>query len=183
MSGRPQIARVLLGLLYVSLIVGLFVLDVEPEQGRAWMRESGLWGLLAFVVAFSLLQPLGMASHLFVVSAALVWDPALALCASWIGALGAGSVAFGFARYVGHDWVQARMPDRLRRWDERLARRGFRTVLIMRLMLFTFGPMQLMFGVSRVRYWPFLAASAIGLLPMLAAETFLGGSIVAWILG
>lgn len=172
-----------MGLVYLALIIALLVLDIDPTEGRAWLLESGAWGFLAYVAAFSLLQPVGLASHLFVVTAALVWDPWVALALSWLGALGAGSVAFGFARYVGREWVQRRMPPRLRRWDERLAERGFRTVLVMRLLLFTFGPMQLLFGVSRVRYAPFLVASAVGLVPMLAAETWLGGSVVAWALG
>ncbi|MCA9709690.1 MAG: TVP38/TMEM64 family protein, partial [Myxococcales bacterium] len=119
----PSRARVVLAFVYVALIVGLLVLDVDPEQGRAWLLESGAWGLLAYVVAFTLLQPVGMASHLFVVTAALVWSPWVALMASWVGALGAGTVAFGFARYVGREWVQRRMPPKLRGWDERLAAR------------------------------------------------------------
>lgn len=180
---RPRPLRLMLGLVYVTLIVGLFALDVDPIAGREWIRASGPVGLVAFVVAFSLLQPVGMASHLFIVSAAVIWEPPVALMASWLGALGASSVAFGFARYVGRDWVQARMPQRLRKYDEGLAQRGFRTVLVMRLLLFTFGPMQLLFGVSRVRFAPFLAASAIGLLPMMVAETLLGGTVVEWLLG
>lgn len=180
---RPSRARFLLGLVYLSLLVALLVLDVDPQRGRAWLLESGAWGLLAYAAAFSLLQPVGLASHLFVVTAALVWSPWIALGASWVGALGAGTVAFAFARYVGRDWVQQRMPAKLRGWDERLAAQGFRTVLVMRLLLFTFGPMQLLFGVSRVRYGPFVAASALGLVPMLAAETWLGGNVVAWLMG
>jgi uncharacterized membrane protein YdjX (TVP38/TMEM64 family) len=56
-------------------------------------------------------------------------------------------------------------------------------VLAMRLLLFTFGPMQLMFGVSRVRFVPFVLASAIGLLPMIAIESFVGAGVVDWLFG
>jgi len=182
-SARPAALRALLVLVYAALIGGLLLLDIDPEQGRAWLRASGGWGLLAFVAAFALLQPVGAASHLFIVSAALVWDPGVALVASWVGALAAGSVAFGFARTVGRDWVQRRLPPKLAGWDARLAKNGFRTVVLMRLLLFTFGPMQLLFGVSRVRYGSFLAASALGLLPMIAVETLLGSTAVTWLWG
>ncbi|MCX4240073.1 TVP38/TMEM64 family protein [Paraliomyxa miuraensis] len=177
----PRRARLLVGLLYLALFCVVVALDVSAAEGQAWLRQAGGWGLLAFVIAFALLQPLGMASHLFVVVAALVWSPWVALSTSWIGALAAGCVAFGFSRYVAREFVQARLPGKLRPWDERLATRGFRTVLTMRLLLFTFGPMQLMFGVSRVRFASFVAGSALGLLPMLAVETFVGGSVVEWI--
>ena len=178
---RPPRTRLWLGSFYVLLVVALLVLDLDAAEGQAWLQDAGAWGLLAFVAAFALLQPVGVASHLFVVTAALVWPPWVAFGASWTGALGAGCVAFAFARFVGREWVQARLPPRLRVWDERLATRGFRTVLTMRLLLFTFGPMQLMFGVSRVRFVAFVAGSALGLLPMLVAETWVGGSVVAWL--
>lgn len=177
----PSRARLLLGLVYVALAVALVTLDVDVEEGQAWLRHAGAWGIVAFVVAFAVLQPLGVAAHVFIVAAALVWTPWVALLASWSGAVLAGCVAFGFARYVGREWVQARLPPKLRVWDLRLAERGFRTVLTMRLLLFTFGPMQLMFGVSRVRFATFVLASALGLLPMIAAETWVGGSVVQWL--
>lgn len=178
---RPAPARLLLGLVYVLLIVALLGLDLDVAESQAWLRHAGWWGLAAFVVAFALLQPLGLAAHVFIVTAAIIWPPWVAMLASWSGAVLAGCVAFGFARYVGRQWVQQRLPAKLHGWNERLAERGFRTVLTMRLLLFTFGPMQLMFGVSRVRFWAFVAGSAIGLLPMIAAETWIGGSVVAWL--
>ena len=173
--------RLLLGLVYAALVVALVMLDVDVAEGQAWLRHAGGWGIAAFVVAFALLQPLGVAAHVFIVLAAVVWAPWVALLASWSGAILAGCVAFAFARYVGRQWVQDRLPPRLRAWDERLTERGFRTVLTMRLLLFTFGPMQLMFGVSRVGFVAFVAGSALGLLPMIAAETWVGGSVVAWL--
>lgn len=174
-------ARLLLLLVYAALVGLLLVLDIDVVAGQAWLRAAGVWGVLAFVVAFALLQPLGVAAHVFIVMAAVIWPPWVALGASWSGAVVAGCVAFAFARTVGRQWVQQRLPPRLRVWDERLAQRGFRTVLTMRLLLFTFGPMQLMFGVSRVGFWAFVAGSALGLLPMIAAETWLGGSVVQWL--
>lgn len=178
---KPSRARLLLGLVYVALVVTVIVADVDVAQAQAWLRGAGPWGLVAFVAAFALLQPLGVAAHVFIVAAALVWPPWVALVASWTGAVLAGCVAFWFARTVGHAWVQARLPPTLRAWDERLAQRGFRSVVTLRLLLFTFGPMQLMLGVSRVRVVAFVAGSAVGLLPMIAAETWIGGSLVQWL--
>ncbi len=182
MSTSPR-ARLLLVLLYVVLIVTVFSLDLDLQEVRTQLRASGPWGPLLFIAAFAALQPLGVASHAFVVSAALVWDPWVALPISWAGAVAAGCAAFGFARLVGREWVQQRLPAKLEGYDERLATHGFRTVLVLRLLLFTFGPMQWLFGVSRVRFWPFLFASMIGLVPLLAVETWLGGNLVAWLFG
>lgn len=177
---RHRIIRVVVGLALLAAVIGVLVSGVfeglSPESIRARLLESGPWGPLAFVLAFALLQPFGAAAHVFIVGSSLVWPPVVAFVLSWVGALAAGCVAFVFARYMGRSWVQPRLPDRLAAYDARLAERGFRTVLIMRLLLFTFGPMQLMFGVSRVRFVPFLLASAVGLMPMIAVEIGLGAS-------
>ncbi|MBL4687599.1 MAG: TVP38/TMEM64 family protein [Nannocystaceae bacterium] len=190
MDGSPRthrIVRVVIGVALLAAAVGVVVSGaykgVSPESIRAALLDSDPWGPLLFVAAFALLQPFGFASHVFVIGASLVWSPWVALGLSWAGAVGAGCVAFGFARYMGRGWVQKRLPDKLAHYDERLANHGFRTVLIMRLMLYTFGPMQLMFGVSRVRFVPFVFGSALGLIPMLAIETWLGGNVVDWFFG
>lgn len=155
--------------------------DLSPAELKQVLLDSGPWGPIGFVVAFSLLQPLGFAAHVFIISGSLVWGPLVGFSLSWLGALGAGAAAYWFARYMGRAWVQSKMPAKLLKFDERLAKNGFRTVLVMRLMLFTFGPMQLMLGVSSVRFWPFMAASAIGLVPMLALESWLGSGVVTWL--
>lgn len=184
---RRRWLRFFLGL---SILGGLIALvlsgvteDLSPASIRAHLLGSGAWGPVLFVLAFAALQPFGLSAHVFIVGAALVWPPLVALGLSWLGAVAAGCTSFGFARFMGREWVQARLPERVRRYDERLATRGFETVLVMRLLLFTFGPMQLMFGVSRVRFVPFVLASAIGLLPMVAVESFVGAGVIDWLFG
>lgn len=185
----PRKSRVPIKLILVVVFVGAAIAlfasglhrDIDPEQVRQWLTHSGPWGPIVFLLAFALLQPLGVASHLFILSAAAVWHPAFAFGLSWLGAIGGGCTAFFFARYVGRGWVQDRMPKRLQGYDDRLETRGFRTVLGLRLLLFTFGPLQLMLGVSRVRFGAFVAGTAIGIAPMVAFETFVGGSIIGWV--
>ena len=184
---RHRIIRFSLGLALlggIAWVVASGAYDgLKPDAIRTMLLESGPWGPLVFVLAFAALQPFGFAAHVFIIGASLVWPPAISFLLSWLGAISAGCVAFGFARYMGREWVQKRLPDKLAKYDERLANHGFRTVVIMRLLLFTFGPMQFMFGVSRVRFVPFVLGSAVGLIPMLAAETWLGSNVVAWWIG
>jgi uncharacterized membrane protein YdjX (TVP38/TMEM64 family) len=173
------------GVLLLAAIIALLssgaLSGLSAEEMKAQLLASGPWGPIGFVIAFGLLQPLGLSSHLFIVAAALVWGPVLGMSLSWLGILVGSTVAFVFARWMGRDWVQKRLPARLRRWDNALGQRGFRTVLVMRLLLFTFGPMQLMLGVSTVRFVPFFLGSALGVLPLLALESWVGAGVVQWL--
>ena len=175
----------LVGVAILAGVVALLASDVRGSFSAAEIRTrllaSGVWGPALFLLAFALLQPFGLSAHVFIVAASLVWPPAIAMVLSWVGTLLSSTVAFWFARWMGREWVQEKLPARLHRWDARLASHGFRTVLLMRLLLFTFGPMQLMLGVSKVRFVSFLGASALGLLPLVALESFVGASVVDWL--
>jgi uncharacterized membrane protein YdjX (TVP38/TMEM64 family) len=178
-----------LGLLIaaVAAAIGLVATGAYDELSagamRSWLQNSGPWGPTVFLVAFAVLQPLGLAAHVFILGATLVWSPGPALLLSWLGTVAAGCTAFAFARFVGHDWIQSRLPLRIRGYDDALAKRGFRTVLALRLLFFTFGPMQFMLGVSRVRFLPFVTASALGVLPLIVLEVIVGGNLAAWLFG
>lgn len=178
--------KTLLGLVVLGGIVALVASgvyeDLSAQSIRARLLDAGPWGGVGFVIAFALFQPIGVAAHIFVVAASLVWPPEIAFSLSWTGAMTAACASFYFARFMAHDWVQARLPARLRGYDDHLERHGFRTVLLLRLMLFTLGPMQLMLGVSRVRILPFLAGTALGIVPLIAAETWLGAGVLDWLM-
>jgi uncharacterized membrane protein YdjX (TVP38/TMEM64 family) len=178
--------KVVAGVAILAAAIALVASGEYESMSPAGIRERvlswGMWGPVLFVLAFALLQPLGVAAHVFIVGATLVWPPVTSLFLSWTGAVLASAASFYLARWMGREWVQARLPARLQKWNGRLATHGFRTVLVMRLLFFTFGPMQLMLGVSRVRFGPYLVASALGMLPMIALESFVGASLVGWLL-
>lgn len=114
-------------------------------------------------------------------TAVLVWSPPLAFMLSWIGAIGTGLTSYGLGRFIVRDWVQQKLPSRLKRYDERLEKHSFRIVLLLRLLFFTTPSVQLMLGVSRVRFIPFLLATALGYVPIPLIFTLFGASGIAWI--
>lgn len=177
--------RVALILLVAALAISLYATGaytaMEPERLRAWLQGAGRWGGLLFVVAYSLLQPLGIRSIFFLLTAPLVWTPVTAFVLSWLGTVAASLVAFGFARFVGRSCVQRRLPQGIRRLDDRLAARGFRTVTLLRLIFYTAPTLQFALGVSRVRFAPFLLGTAFGVLPFTALMTALGAQINRWL--
>jgi uncharacterized membrane protein YdjX (TVP38/TMEM64 family) len=134
------------------------------------------------VVFFSVLEPFGFPSFVLIATAVITWPLPVAFLLAWLGAIGAGLVAFTLARMIGRDWVESRMPARLLAYDERLAERPFRTVILVRLIFFLLPLAHWFLGLSRVRLAPFVVGSAIGFLPGLAVTVFAGESILAWLL-
>ena len=126
-------------------------------------------------------QPFGISAHIFILTAALAWSPALAIALSWIGSLLAASVAFVTSRTLARDSIQAWVPDRLRRWDDALENNGLRTVVLLRLLFFTTFLVQLMYGLTKVRYRDYILGTALGNTPQIIIEVLFADWVLAWI--
>lgn len=168
---------VLLAALIAAWAAGWF--DSLDREGVAGLiRDAGPWGPIAFVVAFTVLEPFGMPGVLFVVPASWVWPLGEAFALSWLGAVGAGVVGFFFARTIGRQWVEQHLPDRFRRLDERLQTRGLVTVIVVRLVFFLAPPAHWVLGLSKVHVAPFVVGSFIGFAPGIFALVLFGDGLL-----
>ena len=155
----------------------------DADRVEEFFTERGLLGPLVFVALMWALQPWGIPGAVFMVPAAVVWPLPTAMLLSWIGNMGASTIAFGFARWVARDWAQAHLPERLRRWDDRLASGAYVEVTMLRLLTGQLPPADWLLGVSAVEIAPFLVGTAIGIIPGIVVITAVGGSLYGWIGG
>ncbi len=152
---------------------GLFARLGEPRTLARALVEMGPWGYLAFVAAYAVLQPFGVPGTIFIVAAPLIWSWPVAFALSMVGTMAASVVGFSFARFVARDWVSARIPARFRKYDEALEKSAFRTVVVLRLLLWMPQALHAFFGVSKVGFWTHFWGSLVGYaLPLLAVSYF-----------
>jgi len=156
---------------------------LDRESLRILFTESGAMGPVLFITLFSLIQPFGFPGVAFMLLSVFLWPLWFAFLLNLAGATGSGVVGFAFARFIGRDWVEDRLPKRLRNLEERVLEREFRTVLIVRLTLYLFQPAHWALGLSPVRFGPFFWATLIGFIPMTAFWTFAGGNALDWLSG
>lgn len=180
MRNRLILLGLILGIAALGYFGGLFQY-LAPDRLGELLTETGAWGPLVIVVLFTLVQPLGAPGVLFILVAAALWPFWMAFAINWIGATGAGIFGFAFARYLGRDWVEGRMPDRLRRWDERLSERGLPIVIAFRLMFFLTPASHWALGLSRVSMPTAVLGTVIGLAPGVAVLTYFGAEILVWL--
>lgn len=156
---------------------GIFDRVAEPRTLAHTLVEMGGWGYLAFVLAYAVLQPFGVPGTIFIVAAPLIWPWQTAFGLSMTGTMCASVVGFAFARFVAKDWVSARIPARLRKYDEALERNAFRTVVVLRLVLWMPPALHAFFGVSKVGFWTHFWGSLVGYVPTLLLVSYLGGEL------
>ncbi len=149
----------------------------HPRQLADALVAMGSLGYLAFIAAYTLLQPFGVPGTVFVVAAPLIWPWPIAFALNLVGTMLASIVGFSFARFVARDWVQARIPQRLRRYEDALRARALETTFLLRLVLWMPQPLHYFLGVSSVPFWTHALGSLLGYIPPLLLVSYLGGTL------
>lgn len=183
MASARRVALLVLiaGLIGAAWLGGAFRTLGDLDETRALLDSFGPWAYAAFIASFTFLQPFGVPAIFWVLPAAILWPFELAFPLSLAGAMGAASVGFVFARYLARDWVSARVPDRLRRFDERFAARGLIGVILVRLVFHLFPPTHWALGLSSVSYGVYALGTLIASAFNIAIVTYLGKPAFDWI--
>ncbi|MBW2546351.1 MAG: TVP38/TMEM64 family protein [Deltaproteobacteria bacterium] len=182
---RRSLLKIALAAALASVVAWVYVSGAyeqfDPATMRVWFRDAGAWGGLLFIIAYSCLQPFGVNGLVFLLSAPLIWSPTEAFLLNWAGTVGTGIFSFAGARFVARDWIQHRLPQRVRRFDDRLRTHGLRTVFFLRLIFYTTPTIQWALGVSRVSLGPFLTGTVLGVAPFTLMTTLIGVRVAAWL--
>jgi uncharacterized membrane protein YdjX (TVP38/TMEM64 family) len=155
--------------------LGAFEYVERPEELREHLRALGPWGYVAYVVAFAILQPIGVPGFALIVVASYVWPAPVAYGLSLLGAMISAIEGFLFARFVARDWVAKKLPARLHKYDRAIAVRAVRAAFVLR-MIFWMNPLiHGLFGVSRVRFRHYVLGTFLGYVPSLAVAVWATG--------
>ncbi len=94
-------------------------------------------------------------------------------------AMGAGLV-FLVSRYLARDWVTSKLAGtRLMSLDDKVARHGWKIVAFTRLVpVFSYTLLNYAFGLTRISFWPFLAATFVCMLPVTIAFVYFSANIL-----
>jgi uncharacterized membrane protein YdjX (TVP38/TMEM64 family) len=185
LTGVKTGGRIALLLTVIALVIFLFASgaldDFSLEKTVTLIRGYGPWGIAVYLLAFTLVQPLGLSGNMFAVVAGLVWPVPLALALALLGAFGSAMTNVAFARYVAFDWVQARIPPKLRRYERWVTERGLPGVILYRFATFTLHPAQLLIGVLNVPMPRLIIGTLIGFIPAIVMGVVLGGEVTRWL--
>lgn len=181
-SARRRVALLVLiaGLLGAAWYGDAFQTLGNLDKTRALLESFGPWTYVAFVASFTVFQPLGIPAIFWVLSAAMLWPFELAFPLSLAGAVGGASVGFVFARYLARGWVAARLPERLRRMDERFVARGLAGVILVRLVFHLFPPTHWLLGLSQVSYGVYALGTLLGSAFHIGIVTYFGRPAFDW---
>lgn len=158
-------------LIFLAWKAGFFSGAMGPRAIGREIALMGAWGYLAFLGAFTVLQPFGVPGTIFTVAAPLIWPWPVAFTLSLCSMLASSTLGFAFARFVARDWVSARVPQWLREREPALERSALQTVVLLRLCFGMLQALHSFFGVSNIRFRTYLLGCFVGYIPQLLVIT------------
>ena len=86
-------------------------------------------------------------------------------------------MAFLIGRTLGREFAASLIGDKLKKYDDGIERNGFATVLYLRLVYFPFTPMNFGMGLTKVRFWDYIAGTGLCIIVGTFIFTFFIGTL------
>jgi uncharacterized membrane protein YdjX (TVP38/TMEM64 family) len=167
-------------LLALGVVIALTLDLPDVDAVRGWLDGAGGagWAGLVLGLALLLLVPVPRSALSVLVGVVAGFGPglAVALTAGLLAAL----AAFALSRTLGRSAVTRLAGTRLERVDALMVRRGFVAVLTGRLLpVVPFVVLSYAAGLTAMRLAPYLAGTALGLVPATVVQVGIGASAEA----
>ena len=168
-----------LGAVLLGLSVALRALPIAQwlSTFNEWVGGLGAWGIAIFIVFYVIATILLVPGSALTVGAGFVFGLAWGLFAVSLGATTGAALAFLIARFVAREKItsMARKNENFRRIDGAIGEQGAKLVFLLRLSpLIPFNLSNYFYGLTAVKFWPYVLASWIGMLPGTLLYVYLG---------
>ncbi len=167
----------------VGALIGLFVLSRFLPVGEwlgdfnRWVGELGVAGVVLFAGIYAAATVLMLPGAIFSLGAGFAFGLGWGFVAVSVGATTGAALAFLIGRFLARDKIEAMTHDKpkFRALDRAIGRKGARLIFLLRLSpLIPFNLSNFFYGLTAVRFWPYVAASWVGMMPGVLVYVYLG---------
>lgn len=158
---------------------------LDQDRLRDFVSGYGAWGPLVYIAIYSVAPSFMLPGLPITVAGGILFGPIGGTIYTSIGATIGASIAFLFARYMGREWVGSMLKEgRWKELDSEVERRGWKIVAFTRLIpLFPFNLLNYAFGLTRIKFGHYAAASFIFMLPGITAYVIFSSSLLGLLKG
>ena len=170
----------LLVLISLSLAAKTFLpLEQWMKALSTWVEKLGPWGIAAFALIYAVATVLFVPGSVMTIAAGLIFGVGWGALASWSGAVLGASLAFLVGRHLARATIEERTRgnEKFKAIDEAIGAQGWKIVGLLRLSpLIPFNLSNYFYGVTKVRFLPYVLATAVGMLPGTLLYVYLGAA-------
>lgn len=178
-SKKPVMKLVVLAIVVVGLLAATRFLPVEQwlKSFNDWVSHMGVAGIFIFIGAYAVTTVLLAPGLILTIGAGFafgLWKGFLAVSG---GATLGAALAFLVARFVARDRIEAMAKgnDKFRKIDTAIGKQGAKLIFLLRLSpVIPFNLSNYLYGLTSVKFWPYVLASWIGMMPGTLLYVYLG---------
>ncbi len=170
---------VLLGLIALSIAASLLPLGDWIKTLSAWADQLGPFGIVVFALVYAAATVLLIPGSALTIAAGLVFGVGLGFVAAWSGAVLGSALAFLIGRHAARSKIEekTRGDSKFKAIDEAIGKQGWKIVGLLRLSpLIPFNVSNYFYGITKVGFWPYVFASAGGMIPGTLLYVYLGAA-------
>lgn len=176
---RPRTITTVVGIIILIAVVAVVPLPTAVQL-RDWAKSVGPWFPLVFLLAHAVVTVVPFPRTAFTLASGLLFGPAFGALIAVLGSTSSAVFALLLVRAAGWRWNRPVRHKAIGRLDERLRKRGWLTVLSLRLIpAVPFSALNYAAGASAVQVMPYTLATLAGLLPGTAAMVVLGDALAS----
>ncbi|HZI65915.1 MAG TPA: VTT domain-containing protein [Thermoanaerobaculia bacterium] len=172
-------AAVALSGVFPFIAIALLPVGAIVVYLNAFFDRMGPLGLLVFEILYVVTAVLLGPAWLLALVAGLAFGLVKGILVVWVGATIAAALAFLIARYVARSRVEklARKNENFEAVDRAIAKNGGKVVLLLRISpFFPYTIANYLYGLTAVRFVPYVISTALGILPMVAIYVSIGAA-------
>ena len=177
----PIVHLVVLIVILAALILAMKFLPVQSwtKNFNDWVGQMGVAGIFIFIGFYAAATVVLAPGSILTVGAGLafgLWKGFLAVTAG--STLGA-ALAFLVARFVAREKIEAiaRRNVKFRRIDAAIGKEGAKLIFLLRLSpIVPFNVSNYFYGLTAVKFWPYVLASWIGMMPGAFLYVYIGAT-------
>ena len=149
----------------------------SPDTLKQWIMSQGAWGPFVFVLLSAVGVAMGAPRLWMAILGGFAFGWLAGGALALVGSLGGCWMAFGYARYLGREWVQVRVGQRLNRVNELIQRHGMTVTFVLRAApIGNNYASTLILALSPVSQGSFLLGTALGILPTTGIYALFGSA-------
>jgi uncharacterized membrane protein YdjX (TVP38/TMEM64 family) len=180
--------RPLLLLCLIVAVVAMQYFHLEQYLDEEQLRQFGAAHrvmLPLLYLAVWTVGPLFMPGLPILLAGGVLFGPVWGVVYTAIGSTVGAGLVFLVARYLARDWVASKLAGtRLTSLDEQVARHGWKIVAFTRLVpVFSYSLLNYAFGLTRVSFRSYLAATFVFMLPATIAFVYFSSNLLDLIHG
>lgn len=153
---------------------------VNLEKINQWVEAAGSLGPVIFIGVCIAGVILHLPEILLIAIGSVLFGSVRGFIYGWIGSIAGSTITFLLVRYFMKDVFQRKFAVRfryLRGIDGHLLKHGFKTMLLLRLVLLMSPPVNWFIAVTQVKFSHYLAGSMIGIIPGVAITAYAAENI------